>query len=249
MMSNRRNSRTNTPGLHATLQALLFLAVFFLPVGPAAAGTFQIAPTLGDVPSDRSTATFRIMNPGDTPMTVQVRAYRWTQAGNEDVHVPADDLIIVPPLINVAPGATQIIRIAHKRRDTGSEAAYRVHFEEVPSAPPAGFIGLQTALKLDVPLFFAPGNAEGRLEWTVKKTPRGIALDIENTGTRFARFANIELADHSGRVIAHVKGPQYALAGATRQWNFTGVPLERGAKLTAIVRMGAVRQEVPLVVE
>lgn len=253
-MTDSRNNRKRTHGLRAVLPSLLFpvvlLAVFLLGAGTATAGTFQISPTLGDVPPGKSTATFRIRNPGDAPLTVQVRAYRWNQAGDEDRLTPADDLIIVPPLITISPCASQLIRIAHKRRDASSEAAYRVHFEEVPPAPPAGFVGLQTALKLDVPLFFAPQNPVGKLEWRAKKSGDRLSLHINNIGNRFARFGDIALKDGSGRIVARIKGPQYALAGASRQWEFAGLgKLARGTTLTVIADMGAVSQEVPLTIE
>lgn len=249
-MTDNRNNGKRTHGFRAVLPFLLFLVAFLLDAGTASAATFQISPTLGDVSPGKSTATFRILNPGDAPMTVQVRAYRWSQAGNEDQLAPADDLIIVPPLITISPGASQLIRIAHKRRDASSEATYRVHFEEVPPAPPVGFVGLQTALKLDIPLFFAPQNAVGKLEWRLKKSGDRVSLHIDNIGNRFARFASIALKDSSGRIIARVKGPQYALSGASRQWDFAGLrQLERGATLTVIADMGAVSQEVPLTIE
>lgn len=249
-MTDNRNNGKRTHGLRAVLPFLLFLVAFMFDNGAASAATFQISPTLGDVPPGKSTATFRIRNPGDAPLTVQVRAYRWSQTGNEDQFVPADDLIIVPPLITISPGAQQLIRVAHKRRDASREASYRVHFEEVPPAAPAGFVGLQTALKLDVPLFFAPENAVGKLEWRLRKSGDRLSLHIDNIGNRFARFAGIALKDGSGRIIARVNGPQYALSGASRQWDFAGLArLERGAMLTVIADMGAVSQEVPLAIE
>lgn len=227
----------------------IFLTLCLGYFAPAVAGTFQISPTLAEVPADASTATFRLINPMSTPLTVQVEAVRWRQQGNESSFGKADDLIIVPPLVRIAPGKTQLVRIAHRNRDKSVEMAYRVRFHEVPAPPPPGFVGVQTALKLDVPLFFSPTSSRGELEWHAERNPDGkLELSISNTGTRFARFAEIEL-QKGGKATGRMQGPLYVLPGNTRELEFPELYVTRGEKYKVVSRMGAARQEVLLVVE
>ena len=226
---------------------LLTLCLGFF--APAFAGTFQISPTLAEVPADASTATFRLINPMQTPLTVQVEAVRWHQRGNESWFEKADDLIVVPPLVRIAPGKTQLVRIAHRNRDKSVEMAYRVRFHEVPAPPPAGFVGVQTALKLDVPLFFSPTSSRGELEWQAERNPDGrLRLTIDNTGTRFARFAEIQL-QKGGKAAGHLQGPLYVLPGNTLELEVPELYVTRGEKYEVVARIGAGRQEVLLVVE
>jgi P pilus assembly chaperone PapD len=121
----------------------------------------------------------------------------------------------------------------------------------VPAAPPEGFVGVQTSLRLSVPLFFAPKNGEGRLTWTAGRNASGdLQLRVENRGTRFARLTRIRIRDASGREVAALGGPQYALTGAKRHWDFPGTAhLPSGMELKAIVEMGSARQEFPLQIE
>lgn len=237
---------------HVALAAWLFLILLILAGGRVEAGTFRIAPTLGDVPPGKSTATFRIVNTGNDVLTVQITAVRWSQQGNADAFDDAEELLVVPPLASIAPGKTQIVRIARQGQPpTAREEAYRVFFHEVPAAPPQGFVGVQTSLRLSVPLFFAPKTSEGRLAWTAGKSASGqLRLGVENRGTRFARLTRVRLQDKKGREVAELGGPQYALAGATRYWNLPGTThLAPGTELTAIVEMGSTQQEFPLQIE
>jgi fimbrial chaperone protein len=69
----------------------------------------QVAP-VSVVIDDRS-AIVELSNAGDEPISVQLRAYRWTQDDTGDHQTPADDLIASPPQARIAPGARQIARL------------------------------------------------------------------------------------------------------------------------------------------
>lgn len=238
-------------GFTAALPILFLLISLILAGGRAEAGTFQIVPTLGDVPPGKSTATFRITNPGNETLTVQVSAQRWTQENNADVLQDTDELLVVPPLVNIAPGKTQVVRLARHGGNNEREASYRIFFQEVPSAPPQGFVGVQTSLRLSVPLFFAPAEAEGKMTWTASRLSNGnIRLQADNVGSRFARITHIALRDKDKREVADLRGPLYVLAGATRYWDMpVSTQASPGKELTAIVEMGSTRQEFPLQIE
>lgn len=238
-------------GLRAVLSLSALSIIQSFGVVSANAGTFQIAPILAKVGPDSSSASFRLRNPSAEDVTVQVSAHRWEQIDNESVLQPADELIVVPPLVGIPAGATQVVRIARRERSAGREHAYRVHFQEVPSALPEGFVGLQTQLKLDVPLFFTPREPHAEIEWRAVAGAEGtLRLDLTNVGNHFVRFSEISLRDQEGRNIRQVSGPEYALAGAQRSWRFEGLEDARsGSEFVVVAESGAKSKEISLTVE
>lgn len=193
---------------------------------PATAGSFRISPTLADIPPDASMATFRIQNSGRAPLTVQVTAKKWGQHDGEDILVGTDTLLVVPPLSTIAPGDTQVVRVALQGRRPERELAYRVFFHEVPPPPPPGTVGLQTALRMSIPLFFAPAEKSGELDWEVRRLAGGkLRLDVRNRGTRFARFSGLQLAA-GRRELMGLDGPLYLLAVTNRHWILPAPPAD-----------------------
>lgn len=238
------SKRTQIRGLRAA--HLLLLSLAGLTATPTSAGSFQINPTLAEVPAPKSTASFHLRNSGGTPLTVQIEARRWTQPQGEYAYAPAEDLIIVPPLARIPPGGKQIVRIAHKNRPAEGEAAYRVLFREVPPAPEAGFVGVQTALKLDVPLFFSAEAPRHELVWRARRRGGRLHLTAENRGSRYARFTDLRVLDAKSRVIAETRALTYVLTRATRHWEFPAAGVQQGERLRLVVGSGSRQQELPL---
>jgi fimbrial chaperone protein len=193
---------------------------------PATAGSFRISPTLADVPPGAAMATFRIQNSGGAPLTVQVTAKKWAQHNGKDILVATDTLLVVPPISTISPGDTQVVRVALQGQRPGRELAYRLFFHEVPPPPPPGTIGLQTALRMNIPLFFAPAEKTGELDWEVRRLADGkLRLDARNRGTRFARFTGLRLTAGRRELMA-LDGPMYLLAGTRRHWLLPAPPAD-----------------------
>ena len=105
------------------------------------------------------TAIVTVNNAGDAPVTVQVQAYTWSQPEGKDVYDETRGFIVSPPIFTIAPGASQIVRVALRGQPPADvEAAYRLIFREVPPAEEtAGERTLfRIALNMNIPLFVAP---------------------------------------------------------------------------------------------
>ncbi|HEX7027401.1 MAG TPA: fimbria/pilus periplasmic chaperone [Gammaproteobacteria bacterium] len=198
--------------------AVLPVLLACLLSAPVTAGSFRISPTLADVPPGASMATFRVQNSGGTPLTLQVTAKKWGQHNGEDILVSTGSLLVVPPISTIAPGASQVVRVALQQPRPKRELAYRVFFHEVPPPPAPGTIGVQTALRLSIPLFFAPEKTAEELDWKVQRAANGkLRLTAHNRGTRFARLTGLGLT--AGRhALTQLDGPLYILAGTRRHW-------------------------------
>ncbi|HET7371066.1 MAG TPA: molecular chaperone [Gammaproteobacteria bacterium] len=216
-----------------SLRRVVLPALFWGLLAPTAfAGSFQITPMLIEVPAGSSVATYTVRNTGDQPLDIQVSAVRWTQSHNQDHYAPAKHLLVVPQILSIPPGREQLVRVALRTARPAGEAAYRLHFKEIPPAPKAGFVGVQTALNMNLPLFFLPPDVETSYSARLSRGADGasVLVTIHNTGTRFVRIAQLTLTNSGGDRVGARGGPLYVLPGATRHWQ---ISLERGTSRLA----------------
>lgn len=142
--------------------ALLALAILLL-VGlprPAAAqangGSILIWPVGPVIEADQRAAALWLENPGSAPVTLQVRIYAWAQVGGKNAYALQDAVLGTPPIVTIAPGAKQLIRLTRTVDiPAGTEAAYRVIVDEIPAARAAAEAGAAVSFRMrySLPLF------------------------------------------------------------------------------------------------
>ena len=93
--------------LEAVLAALVFLAG--LVSGAAHAAVLEISPVTIGLAHGQSATTIEVRNRGDAPAAVQIRAYAWTQAGDEDILTPTHDIIVSPPMFTVPMAGARVV--------------------------------------------------------------------------------------------------------------------------------------------
>lgn len=199
------------------LPALFFCLTETLP---AYAGSFRLTPMLVEVPSDSTIATYTLRNTGVRPLNIQVNAQHWKQTANKDQFSAAKRLLIVPEILTVAPGQTQLVRIALRGSRPDGELDYRLHFDEIPPPSAKGFTGVQISLNMNVPLFFAPRIVTRDIRPRLSRALAGAAVivTITNAGSRFLRLSRLALETPAGKPLGKLDGPRYVLPGATRHW-------------------------------
>ena len=197
--------------------ATLILALALGAPAPAAAGTFAVNPVNVLLPPDRVATELSLANAGGEPVTVRVSVSRWTQKDGRDRFEPTRDIVVSPPIIVVAPGATQLIRIGTRTRIAG--AAYRIVVEEVPAA--ARTAGINVALRLDLPFYvLAQVPAKAQLSWAARRDSNGaLIVTARNAGARHAQILGIAAEDSSGRRIAASRAMGVVLPESERSWD------------------------------
>jgi fimbrial chaperone protein len=194
-----------------------------LPVS-APAGTFTISPLRVDFGGAARTAALTVRNDETVPVVVQADALAWSQESGEDDLAPSHDLLVSPAVFTLAPGGSQLVRVALRREaDVSRELAYRLTLQEVPQAAGPGFTGLQVALRLSVPVFVAPrAPAEPQLAWSATRTATGaVTVTVRNQGAAHARLQGFALKTADGRAtLGEQPALAYVLPGATRRWSF-----------------------------
>ncbi len=186
------------------------------------AASFQISPLLIELPPQSNIATYTLHNSGETQLDVQVSAYRWEQEPERDRLTPAENLMIVPAIVSIPPGRDQLVRVALRSQRPANELSYRLHFQELPAQTAEGAVVVQTLLKINVPLFFAPKHISTVYEPRLLSGSKAseVVAEITNTGSRYLRLSRLVLLNANGEQISEVDGPLYVLPGATRQWTF-----------------------------
>lgn len=221
-----------------TVSLLLLLVLSAAPL-QGWAGAFSVNPVRLEMASSQSTTALTVGNFGTEPMLVQVRVYRWTHSGSEDVltEVGREAPMITPPLFQLVPnGGSQVVRIGFQKpyAPPDEERQWRVIVEEVPkstntaSAPPAdaaAFPGSPTApvavslrLRVSLPLLQRPTTIHQELLWTLEPSVEGrLELTAQNLGSVTERVDEIRLGP-AGDKSCRLSGPFYVFPGERRSF-------------------------------
>lgn len=196
-----------------------------------ARGQLQTRQTGIDLPSGTRAGRLVLANSGDAPIAAQVRVYAWTQAGGEDQLVPSQAVVASPPIVEIAPGAEQLIRLVRaSAAPVPREQAYRVVVDELPGDPAAEEGSAVTVrMRFVMPMFVRGADAApARLDCRVEQGGEPAALVCRNSGGRAAQLGASRLLGASGRAVQITPGLLgYVLAGSTRRF-----PLDAAALAT-----------------
>jgi fimbrial chaperone protein len=193
------------------------LLLLLMGAQAASAGVFSVTPVrVYMTPRDRAVA-ITLNNDGDAPVMLQADIYDWTQnQDGEDKMVPTEDLLLAPPIIRLAPGAHQVVRLAMLApRDPSRQMTYRMVLREVPEAEHSpNRIAVPVALALNMPVFVTPPGAERDVACSVAgDDDRSVTVLCRNTGTAYAQIRELTLK-RDGKELARFEGGTYLLPGA-----------------------------------
>lgn len=212
------------------VRILLGIAAMAFAASTPAASIF-VRPTTVILAQGSSAATVTVTNSGETPVTAQLRSFSWNQASNEDKLEPTSSLVASPPMMTIAPGKSQTIRVV---RTGGSRAtkeeSYRILVDEIPdrSVADAGS-GVQIQLRYSIPVFVVPdATATAQLAVTAQASSGHLVFDAVNRGRSHAQVSNIVVGYGDGRSQTLNGGlVGYVLPDKTRQWRFP-LPADAG---------------------
>lgn len=243
--------------------ALACVAAWLLCAGPAArCSGLQVTPTSLTLAPERNADGLWLGNTGSEVLHAQVRVLRWTQQGGEEQLAPSRGLVVSPPMVELAPGARQLVRVVRTApADAAREEAYRVLVDELPLAPeqsPAEGAddaqrGLRFVLRYSVPVFLAPsGDAQAapQLQGRLLEDGGRRVLEVANPGGLHAQLGNLVRVDAQSRrteLIAGLVG--YVLAGSTMRWPLApeAPALAAGDRLSSRINGATTEQTIAVV--
>lgn len=197
----------------------------------AQASNFEISPVVLELSSARTAGVVKIVNNDNHDVSLQLRAFEWGQSDNKDDLKPTQNLIISPPVFNLAPGASQVIRVVSRQPSAENEIAFRLLIDEIPSAAEGATINFK--FRISMPVFIAPvAAAKLKLDYDLHAGKPG-KLVVQNSGNRRGRLLDVAVTLPNGKkIIAAGGGNPYTLAGVTRQYLIESeTPLTAGSKV------------------
>jgi len=209
----------------AAATAAVCAACAFAPV-PAQAASLQISPVIINLAPGERAVTMRLENTGTEPIYGQVRVFAWHQRDGEDVLEPTQAIVASPPLIQIAPRASQIVRLLQAGDLPPGEQSFRLLIDEIAPPDQAPRTGVDVRLRYSVPVFSGTQTAQPvaqALQWSLVEQGGETLLQLHNAGAHRAQVSQVVL-EQNGRRHAYDAGLLgYALANSTRRW-----PLPRG---------------------
>lgn len=202
------------------------IAIALLALNWTAAHAVVIAPVVVEISPSQRVASITVSNTDDKPISFQSQVWSWQQVAGTDQYAPSDQLIVVPPIAEIAPNGSQVFRVTTRLQPSPQEAAFRLVLDDVTQLadPAAGTDGMQVVLRVNhnLPVFFAgagePTSAPAIAACTgVAKPGRG-CVRIENAGNRHLAVKSIHLS--RGGWQLDLSASARVLAGAFKQWEF-----------------------------
>lgn len=232
-MTRASVQRGPAPRRRPRFLAALLAALAAVGLGPVMAASLQVAPILVELADGENAEALWLSNSGGKPIRAQVRVMAWSQADSEDRLSPSRELLASPPILEIAPGDRQLVRVV--RPEAGpvpSEQAFRLLVDELPDPEQEGASGLRFLLQYSIPVFVLPPGVDPRdtpgargatdpsmLSATVTGDGTRAMLTVTNRGNQRVRLSALAKVDAGGTDTMLVPGlVGYVLAGQRMQW-------------------------------
>ncbi|KAF1055651.1 MAG: hypothetical protein GAK43_00446 [Stenotrophomonas maltophilia] len=213
----------------ATGVALLLALTLALAAGPAPAATsLQVAPTSVELQARQRAGELWLTNSGTSPLTLQVRIFRWVQQDGQEQLLPTDEVVASPPMQTLAAGQQQLVRVMRASAEPPAEQRYyRMIVDQVPDLA-TRTDSMQFVLRYSIPVFVQPVGGD-RLKPDLQARLLHLddgrhGVEISNTGKAYAQVADLALGSRERPRIVHPGLLGYVLPGQVMRW-----PLERTA--------------------
>jgi fimbrial chaperone protein len=150
----------------------------------AFSGEFRVTPIRLEFNRGTKSGVITIVNEGEEKLTVQMKAFEWTQnADGKDQYTETNDIIFFPRIMTLDKSEEKILRAGIKIPATTKEKTYRLFIEEIPGPQKAEGVNIAIAIRFGVPIFVKPLKEEAKGEIEKIDLSKGVlnAL-IQNRG-------------------------------------------------------------------
>lgn len=227
-----------SPGKAARRAAFLLISSTLFSA--AASAQLAISPVRVDLGSDNTKDVIRVTSQGTEPRSYEVEVVAWSQEGDErEVYTPTDEVLAVPPLFTLEPGAEQVVRIGMvSGPDSDVERAYRMFITELasPQADKREQTGVNVRVRLGIPVFVAP-EAEQRAALALtdgQQSGDTLRLEFKNAGNTHVRISEVRYLPPGGQAPSIEAAAVYILAGQSGSLPVTVPGGDRAGTVTLV---------------
>jgi fimbrial chaperone protein len=176
--------------------------------------------------------TIRLTNPGkEQVINLQIRTVKWTQSNGVDNYEQTKDIIVAPPIMNIAPGKTQITRVGWRTpQPITQELAYRMIIQDLTPYKKQENV-IQFKLQANMPIFIKPNNPIVQAQWRVQRAGNTLKVTNTNTGNVHIQVSKLVLTNANEEVVATLQEGYYLLPQQTKVSNLT-ITKSPGATVT-----------------
>ncbi len=158
---------------------------------------------------------------GAAPVHVQIRAMRWTQPLGKDQLGPTEDVAVSPPIVEVQPGAEQVIRVVRiSQQPVVGEEAYRLLVDELPTSARAPSANVNFVVRQSLPVFFrSPTATVDPLAFELARSGAALSAVGINRGDVHQKITLLAIRDAGGAVHYSKSGlVGYVLGRSSFSW-------------------------------
>jgi fimbrial chaperone protein len=207
-----------------------------------------VSPLRVSFKTEQQSEIVSIRNTSNQTFTVQPKVMKWSQKDGKDVFEPTRDILVAPPIVDVAAGENQVIRIALKRPpESGKELTYRLFLQQVVAPQKQSSAALAFSWNLSLPVFVttADSSTVASLKWTGSVSGKTMTLTAVNSGSMHVQVKKLRVESSAG--VSQSEQMFYLLPA--QQLNLA-VPIPAGmgksVVLVADTDAGEMKQEVVL---
>lgn len=226
----------------------MMLLVFGLTAGvvaPALASGVAISPVVIELNSPRQAVAIKVSNDGDTPVMLQSEVFAWRQTDGVDRDEESDDLMVVPPIVEVAANSSQIFRVMLRAQTSSPvERTYHLSLEDISEVQAASEQSTLT-FKFNhvLPILVAPtGKILTAMRWkpcaeaappAKPPTTATACVRLFNAGNRRVKVQALTLAGDGWQQALTLETGQNVLAGGVHEWRVP-IAASQGGELRGV---------------
>lgn len=218
----------------------LIVLLYCLGMIPGVAAKFDVSPVRINLSPRRPTAAMEVTNLANSPVTVQAHVVAWDVKHGSVVYSDSDDILLNPPIFTLRPHEAQYMRLGLRfPNESPEEVDYRLILEQVPQPPKPGFSGLQTILRISIPIFSVPLKPiEPQITWRAVRAGNGsMCVIAANRGSAHIQIKELTINTSSANHPAfRTTNLSYLLPGQSETWT---VSKQRKAGM-AVIRIEAI---------
>jgi fimbrial chaperone protein len=211
-----------------SLSTFLFGCLIFPP--PVYADGILVMPTRIHLNNSARSSEITITNNNTSQQLIRVDARSWEQKNGRDVYAPTTDILVVPPVLSIAPGQEKVIRLGMRTVLSGMrERAFRIYVTQVASKI-KGQAAIGLSVRLGVPVYVSASSESDASESTSSivesaqlKGLTQVNLTVDNQGNKHIVINALQLYSDATKTksLAEQSTPTAILSGTKRSFIIT----------------------------